>query len=154
MKTNLIKLSLLFVTTAFLLSCNSLRTAVFDQYSYQKAIEIKVDASRLMDESTSPFMEHSNDVTILRSDIKKILMYEENKPNNGISYQMWQLLANNEKNLLAGYFKKWEEDGQLSEGFIQAAKPQIVEAMDLLIQYESKKDKESKESLMAIILGN
>ncbi|MGB5819936.1 MAG: hypothetical protein WBG90_10675 [Saonia sp.] len=40
---------------SILSSCGAVKTAVFDQYSYQKAIEIKVDASNLIEKSTGPY---------------------------------------------------------------------------------------------------
>ncbi len=146
--------SLALLAMLILSSCAAIRTAPFDQYSYQKAVEIKVDASRLMDKATTPYQNHFQEVENLFRDVEKIAAYEQNKPNNGISYQMWKLLADEDKNLLAGFFKEWNEKGQFSKVFLDESKSQVVEAMDILIQYEGKKDKETENSLMGIILGN
>ena len=64
---------------------------------------------------------------------------------------MWQLLANKDKNLLVGFFKRWQEKGQLNTVFVEEAKSQIMKAMDLLLQYEIKKDKETKDALLNLI---
>ena len=135
-------------------SCAAIRTAPFDQYSYQKAVEIKVEASQLMDKATTPYQEHAEEIEELLLDAQKMVVYEQNKPNNGISYEMWKLLADADKNLLAGFFKRWNEQGQFSTVFLGEAKPQVLEAMDILIQYEGKKDKESENSLMNLIRAN
>ncbi|WP_136468754.1 hypothetical protein [Flagellimonas onchidii] len=135
-------------------SCAAIRTAPFDQYSYQKAVEIKVDASRLMDKAITPYQDHSQEIADLFVDVEKITVYEKDKPNNGISYQMWKLLSDDDKNLLAGFFKNWKEKGKFSQVFLKESKNQVVEAMDILIQYEGKKDKKSENSLMNIILDN
>ncbi|MEM1338397.1 MAG: hypothetical protein AAF717_15910 [Bacteroidota bacterium] len=135
-------------------ACTALRTAPFDQYSYQKAVEIKVDASRLMDKASTPYQDNVDEVEELLVAVEKMVVYEQNKPNNGISYEMWRFISDEEKNSLAGFFKEWKETGQFSDVFLQQAKPQIVAAMDILIQYEGKKDKESENSLRNIILGN
>lgn len=132
-------------------SCNSLKTAVFDQYSYQKTVEIKVDASNLIDQATTPYSDHLKAVGALGLEIQKIIEYEKNKPNNEITYAMWNTLADKDKNLLVGFFKRWKEKETLNSFFIHEAKSEIMEAMDLLIQYEAKKDKESKDKLLQLL---
>ena len=142
------------IVVLMLSSCAAIRTAPFDQYSYQKAVEIKVEASQLMDKATTSYQEHAEEVEELLLDAEKMVVYEQNKPNNGISYEMWRLLADADKNLLAGFFKRWKEQGQFSDVFLGEAKAQIVEGMDFLIQYEGKKDKQSENSLMNFITAN
>lgn len=148
--------SLVFVVLSMLLmtSCDSLKTAVYDQYSYQKSVEIKVEASSLMDKAITPYADNLVEIETLDKEIQKIVEYEKNKPNNEITYAMWKILSNKEKNLLSGFFKRWKEKGQLSQFFVTEAKAQVLEAMDLLIQYEGKKDKESKDKLLDIITSN
>ncbi|NQX84767.1 MAG: hypothetical protein HRT67_02395 [Flavobacteriaceae bacterium] len=141
----------LIVISCAMLSCNTLKTAVYDQYSYQKTVEIKVEAEHLMDKATTPYQDHLQDIGELGMEIQKIIEYEKNKPNNEITYAMWQVLANKDKNLLVGFFKRWKEKGQLKSFFVEEAKAQIMSAMDLLIQYEAKKDKESKDGLLQLI---
>ena len=145
---------LIILTVSILYSCTSLKTAVFDQYAYQKSIEIKVEAENLMDKASTPYNDHLKEVAELGLEIEKMLEYEKNRPNNEITYAMWQLLANKDKNLLVGFFKRWKEKGQLNSIFIDEAKAQIATAMDLLIQYEAKKDKETKDKLLALLTSN
>ena len=143
----------LFFSSLFL-SCNSLKTAAYDQYSFQKSVEIKIDASNLIDKGTTPYTDHLKDIGELGLEIQKIIEYEKNKPNNEITYAMWQVLANKDKSLLVGFFKRWKEKKQLKPFFIKEAKKQIMDVMDLLIQYESKKDKETKDKLLKLITNN
>jgi len=147
-------LSVILLFSSLLFSCNSLKTAIFDQYSYQKAVEIKVEASNLIDKATTSYTDNIEDIERLNLEIQKIVAYEKNKPNNEISYAMWKILSDSEKNLLVGFLKRWKEKDVLSQFFVTEAKAQIMEAMDLLIQYEAKKDKESKNKLLDIITGN
>ena len=137
--------------SSLLFSCNSLKTAIYDQYSYQKTIEIKIEAENLIDKATTPYTDHLQDIGELGLEIQKILEYEKNKPNNEITYAMWQILADKDKNLLVGFFKRWKNKGQLNVFFVEEAKAQIMQAMDLLIQYEVKKDKETKDKLLTLI---
>ncbi|MCY1481855.1 hypothetical protein D9M68_153960 [compost metagenome] len=80
--------------------------------------------------------------------------YEKNKPDNEITFAMWKVLTDKEKNLLSGFFKHWKEKESLSPVFLQESKKQVLEALDLLIQYEIKKDKVSKEGLLSLINSN
>lgn len=150
-----LKPTILFLAiSSIILSCNSLKTAIFDQYSYQKTIEIKVEAAHIIDKATTPYTDHLQDIDRLRIDIQTITEYEKNKPHNEITYAMWQVLADEDKNLLVGFLNRWQEKGQLNPVFVEEAKAQIMQAMDLLIQYEAKKDKETKDKLLQLLVSN
>lgn len=151
-----LKLLHFFTIATFLLlaSCSALKTAPYDQYSYQKAVEIKVDASQLIDKASTAYQDHIKEINHLENEITKIVEYEKYKPNNEITYEMWLLLSNKEKNLLSGFLNRWKEKGKLSPYFVEEAKQQIVEAMNLLIQYEGKKELEVKNQLIDLISKN
>ncbi|WP_375587728.1 hypothetical protein [Flagellimonas aurea] len=155
MKTMSIR-NILIVGQALLLlsSCTALKTAPYDQYSFQKAVEIKVEASNLMKKATNPFSSYEEEVEELQLELEKMVVYEANKPNNGISYEMWKLLADQDKNLLAGLLKRWEEQEKLGQVFLNEAQSQVTEAIDMIIRYEGKKDKESESGIMQFILDN
>ncbi|MDY0781621.1 hypothetical protein [Tenacibaculum sp. IB213877] len=142
------------IFSVLLMSCNALKTAAFDQYSYQKSIEIKIEAQKLMEKATDDFKNFTEEVEDLQTEVEKMVEYEKYKPNNEVTYKMWQLLSNKDKNLLSGFFKRWEEEQQLNSFFVEEAEKIIVEAMDLLIQYESQKDPEVKTKLLDIISKN
>lgn len=150
MKT-LKSLYLILISSFVIFSCQSVKTALYDQYSYQQTTSIKVEASNVMDKATTPFSNNKEIVEKLLLDIDKLVEYEKNKPNNEITFAMWKILTDKEKNLLTGFFKRWEEKGSFSPVFLQEAKKQVTGALDLLIQYEVKKDKESKDSLVNLI---
>lgn len=138
---------------AFLLvtSCASLRTAAFDQYSYQKGTEIKVDATRLMDKATMSYDSQTAAIENLQSELDKMVEYEKNKPDNTISYAMWKMIANPDKNFIAGFLKRWKDKGTLSTFFINEAKGQTVEALDLILKYEGKKDPAAEKRLQGML---
>ncbi|HEY1194299.1 hypothetical protein [Flavobacterium sp.] len=136
-----------FITT----SCDSTRTALFDPYSYQKTTEIKVQAIKIMDKALTPYQNQKPEVEALLLEIEKLVEYEKNKPNNEITFAMWKVLSDKEKNLLTGFFKRWESKEILSPSFVDESKKQILNAFDLLIQYEINKDKESKAQLLELI---
>lgn len=135
-------------------SCQSLKTAIFDQYSYQQAISIKVESLNLMDDGTQPYDVFEVEVEDMLLELQKMVEYEKNKPDNEVSYAMWKVLANKDKNLLAGFFKRWKDDGQLSEGFTNEAKLQISEALDLIIKYEAQKNKTNETNILNFLGTN
>lgn len=132
-------------------SCTTTKTAQFDPYSYQKTTEIKVETSKLMSYATTSYNLHKEEVEALLLSIDKLTEYEKNKPNNEISFAMWKVLNDKERNLLAGFFKRWETKKTLSQTYLEESKKQVLDALDLLIQYEIKKEKESKEALSDLI---
>lgn len=145
MKLKLFLSSLLF---SVLLSCNAVKTAVYDQYSYQQTISLKVESEALLENATDNFSNHEDEVNDLILELKKLVEYEKNKPNNEITYAMLKLMADQDKNLLAGFLKRWENEQQLSQVFTNEAKAQIMEAFDLIIKYEANKNKENKQSIL------
>ena len=135
-------------------SCTATKTALFDQYSYQKTTEIKVETIKLMDKATTPYSFNKTEVEAFVLNIEKLVEYEKNKLNNEITFEMWKVLTDKEKNLLSGFLKRWETKGTVSPVFLEESKKQVLDALDLLIQYETKKDKESKDALLNLINGN
>jgi hypothetical protein len=150
-----LKLQLISFLIAFVMtSCVSTKTALYDSYSHQKTTALKIAITALMSKTNTPYSMHQGEVETVLLDIEKLTEYEKNKPHNEITFAMWKLLTDKEKNLLAGFFKRWETKGVLSQGFIEESKKQLTDALDLLIQYEIKKDKESKDALLDLINGN
>jgi hypothetical protein len=144
-------LGLIIVFCVSFVCCQSTKTTVYDQYSYQQTTALKVDASKVMDKATTSYVNHKEEVEKLLLNIDKLVEYEKNKPDNDVTYTMWLVLTDKEKNLLAGFFKRWEEKGSFSPAFLQESKKQVIDALDLLIQYEIRKDKESKDNLLNLI---
>ncbi|MEN1784311.1 MAG: hypothetical protein AAGF77_04145 [Bacteroidota bacterium] len=140
------------ICLTLVMGCGTFKSALYDQHSYQKAVEIKVDAARLMDKASEPYSNHTQHAEEVLAELDKMVIYEANKPNNSISLRMWKILADSDKNLLAGFIKKWEADGTLNPILVSEAQSQVAEAFDLLIQYEGKKEKATEDSLITLIL--
>lgn len=145
------RIVLLLLVCGTLFSCRTFQTAIFDQYAYAKTIEIKVETSTLMQKAVQPYNKHLKEIGELGEKIQKIMLYETHRPNNDISSALWQVLTDKDKNLLVGFFKRWQAKGQLNPAFVKEAEVQIMEALDLLIQYEIKKDKTTKNALLQLI---
>lgn len=151
----MIKSMFFWIMTLYLLaSCEATKMAPYDQYAYQKSIEIKVRTSKLMDNASEPYANHKSEVEGLLLEIEKMKLYEMNRPNNDISLQMWQLLADENRFLLAGFMKKWRDKGQLARAFTSEAKTQINGALDILMRFEGSKDARAKGSMEQFVLQN
>ncbi|MEZ4792152.1 MAG: hypothetical protein R2783_01345 [Gelidibacter sp.] len=137
-----------------LLSCQSLKTAIFDQYSYQQAISLKVESGNLIEDATISYDDYEYEANNLLLELQKMVEYEKNKPNNEVSYAMWNVMANKDKNLLGGFLKRWNEEEILSEAFTQEAKLQIMEAFDLIIKYEAQKNKTNESNILNFLSNN
>lgn len=131
-------LSILFM----LIGCISISN--FDQYAYTNTTILKVDAMSIMDLSSVDYETHQRDVQNLRNDIQKLYEYEKNRPKNEITLQLWDKLMNKDGHLLGGFLKKWEDDSQLNETFINESKKLVGNAFDQIAQLESKKIKKSE----------
>ena len=138
----------------FATSCESFRVPSYDQVAYQKTIEIKVEADYLLNNSTENYSTYEKDVDQLKKQIAFILEYEKNRPNNQISYSMWQLISDENRNLLIGYFELWKKNNKLSKEFSSEVKKQMNEVFSLLLKYEALKTKENKSKLLELINSN
>ena len=145
MKTLKSKSIFLFVTM-IIWSCASL----YDHFTYTETIETKLTTLSLMEKSDRPFSDYEEAVTDLKNQLKKMEIYEKGKKKNEITGKMWELLGSDE-HLVGSYLKLWEEKGSLNTEFSKQAIPQIEEAFDLMLLYETKKDKQSKNILTEFI---
>ncbi|WP_028888820.1 hypothetical protein [Tenacibaculum ovolyticum] len=142
------------VLVVLLTSCASLKMAPYDQYSYQKSVEIKIDTENIIAKATTTYAENSIEIERLKNDMRKIVAYEKYKPNNEITYNMWKIISDKEKNLIAGFLNRWEKKGKLSSYFVKEANQQITEAMNLLVRFEGKKEIADKNQLLQYIGNN
>ena len=79
--------------------------------------------------------------------MKKIYEYEKNRPKNGVTVKMWDLLLDPGKNLYGGFIKRWQTDSTLSKTFIDEAKKLIGSGFDKVAELESKKIPRTEEAI-------
>ncbi|MFD1614231.1 hypothetical protein [Gelatiniphilus marinus] len=129
-----------------LVSCTSL----YDHFTYTETIKTKLDAISLIDKSDTPYSGSEVQITALKNQMEKMVIYEKGKAKNQLTTKMWELISS-DKHLMGSYLKLWEEKGALNPAFKEEAKPQIEEAFNLMIYYEEKKDKQSQNALTQFI---
>lgn len=144
------KLFYYFSLLVVLTGC-SLKTALFDHYSYQQTTALKVSTLTLMEQASAPYATYEAQVNALMLDMDMFQEYERHKPHNDISYRFLTLMQDGSKNLVGGFFKRWKDNSTLNRAFIDEAKIQVGDAFDLLIQYELQKDRKSKALLEQFI---
>ena len=136
----------LLVAVLSMSSCASL----YDHFTYTETIEAKLATLSLMEKSDSPFTENEDEVVDVKNQLEKMEIYEKGKSRNDITGKMWELLRSDE-HLVGSYLKLWEEKGSLNPEFAEQAIPQIEEAYDLMLLFETKKDKKAQNALTEFI---
>ena len=123
---------------------------LYDHYTYTETIETKLSTVTLMEKGTTPYDQNLDEITDLKNQYKKMIIYENGKKANRITTEMWELMMD-DKHLVGSYLNLWEDKGTLNVVFIDEAIPQIEEAFDLMLSYETKKDKKSENALVNFI---
>jgi hypothetical protein len=135
------RIAILLCTVGALLACGGPAISKFDETAYQKATSLKVESLALMDSATEPYDEHADRVRQLEAKLEKALEYAENRPDSQISTQQWELLTDEDEDLLGGFLERWENDSTLNEAFVEEKKKQVRKAFDTIIDLESGKIK-------------
>ena len=136
-KTNLNKAVSILIMIFVLLSCSSI--SVFSPEAYKQAVDLKVESLNLMSSATMPFADYEEEVLLLTTELDKAFEFSKGRPDNEISTEQWEILIDQEGNLLGGFLKRWETEGTLSEMFISEMQLLVSDAFDAIIGLESGK---------------
>ena len=136
-KTNLNKAGSIPIIIFVLLSCSSI--SVFSPEAYKQAVDLKVESLNLMSSATMPFADYKEEVLYLTTELDKAFEFSKGRPDNEISTEQWEILIDQEGNLLGGFLKRWETEGTLSEMFISEMQLLVSDAFDAIIGLESGK---------------
>lgn len=148
-------LLLFIVVPLFYSSCSPLISS-YDQYAYIQTTSLKVDALNLMDMATEDYNTHEPDVKEVLMKLDKVYEYEKNRAKNDITIKMWDIMKNPDRNLLAGFIKRWKNEKKLGEVFVTEAKKQVGRAFDLVAELEGSKikRKDGEEAINNFINNN
>jgi hypothetical protein len=114
-------------------------TAPFDQRAYETTIDLKIDSLVLIEQSSEHYTNHVAEAEALQIRIRKAHEYAKGKPDNDETVAQWALMADPDKNLMAGFMKRWESKGQMKPLMVENIKPGIAEAYDAIIELEAAK---------------
>ncbi len=130
--------SILLIIILSFQSCGRL-IAPYNQYSYERAIEIKQQSLALLDKASQPYEKYEKEVEKLIVELKIMVEYVQGIPKNEMTTEQWKLMVNPEGHLLGGILSEWKEKGTLGKVFIKEAQMQISQGFDSIINLERKK---------------
>ncbi len=138
--TKFIYTKLVLVLCLFLLfqDCASL-IAKFDPFALDLAETLKTGTLLLMGKAVEPYEHHEKEVAALLLRIELASEYAGTKKKNEICLKQWEILKDPNRNMVAGFIKKWKQKGYLNPLFITEAKKVIAHAFDTIIQLEKGK---------------
>jgi hypothetical protein len=136
-RNQIIALHLFIISTILLTACSSI--SVYSPEAYKQAVDLKIESLNLMSSATMPFSDYEEDVAFLKTELSKAYEFAKGRPNNEISTKQWEILIDENKNLLGGFLKRWENDETLSEMFVTEAQKLVSDAFDTIIGLESGK---------------
>jgi len=136
-KVRLITAISIFTCCLIAWSCSPI--SVFSPDAYKQAVDLKVEALNLMSFAASPYADYEEEVLYLKTELKKAYEFALGRPNNEISAGQWEILINEEGNLLGGFLKRWEVEDALSEMFVSEMQMLVSDAFDTIIGLESGK---------------
>jgi hypothetical protein len=136
-RNKIIALHLFIISTILLTACSSI--SVYSPEAYKQAVDLKIESLNLISSATMPFSDYEEDVAFLKTELSKAYEFAKGRPNNEISTKQWEILIDENKNLLGGFLKRWENDETLSEMFVTEAQKLVSDAFDTIIGLESGK---------------
>ena len=125
------------VLSLIIWSCASI--SVFSPEAYKQAVDLKVESVELMAFATMPFEDYKEEVAILRTKLTKAYEFALGRPDNELSAEQWEILIDEEGNLLGGFLKRWENEGTLGAMFVTETHMLVSDAFDTIIGLESGK---------------
>jgi len=136
-RNQIIALHLFIISTILLTACSSI--SVYSPEAYKQAVDLKIESLNLMSSATMSFSDYEEDVTFLKTELSKAYEFAKGRPNNEISTKQWEILIDENRNLLGGFLKRWQDEDILSEMFVSEAQLLVSDAFDTIIGLESGK---------------
>lgn len=132
---------LCLIVAAVVVSACGPTISKYNATAYKQATSLKVESTSLMEEATEPYKKHAEDVRALEERLEKAHEFAKGRPNNEISAKQWEILIDQDGNLLGGFLERWERKSSLNETFVSQKQDQIADAFDTIIELESGKIK-------------
>lgn len=130
-------LYLLIISSMLITACSSI--SVYSPEAYKQAVDLKIESLNLMSSATMPYSNYEEDVAFLKTELSKAYEFAKGRPNNEISTKQWEILIDENRNLLGGFLKRWQDEDTLSEKFVTEEQKLVSDAFDTIIGLESGK---------------
>jgi len=130
------------ILSFFLAGCATI--TVYDPTSYKNATDLKAESLLLVQKSTDTADKQTDEINKVQLELQQDFEYEKGKGNlNSLTVRQWQLLADPNGNLLAGFLKKWKsQSAGFSQAFVDGMSKNISDAFDEIIRLEQHKVKQ------------
>ena len=136
--------------TMLLLLLTGCASSLYDHFTFTETLETKVQAEALVQNASQPIAEFRPQIDQLQQQIDKMVLYETAKSKNPITLQMWKLL-DKEDSALQQFLLLWEKQETLSPAFTKEYSLQLKTIFQLMIDYETKKDKSTEGALLKLL---
>lgn len=113
--------------------------APYSPIAFEKAVDMKVDALRLMQQAEEPASGFERKIDNLKRDLDRAWEFAKGRPHNEHSARQWELMRDPKAHLLGGFLSRWETEGSLGPVFIAESQRLISLAFDAIIGLESGK---------------
>jgi hypothetical protein len=127
----------ILLTALLLTACSSV--SVYSPEAYKQAVDLKIESLNLMSNATMPYSDYEEDIAYLETELQKAYEFAKGRPNNEISTKQWEILIDENRNLLGGFLKRWQDEETLSEMFVSEEQKIVSDAFDTIIGLESGK---------------
>ena len=87
----------------------------------------------------TPFEGNTKRIQNLELELDKAYEFAKGRPQNEYSTRQWEILLDPDRNLLTGFFRRWQKSETLSRPFIVEASEIVSDAFDTIIGLESGK---------------
>jgi hypothetical protein len=134
---HVLRLSFLLWIIFVFYSCTSI--SQFSPEAYKQAVDLKVEALEVMSYATESYPDFETEIESLKQGLQRAYEFAKGRPDNEISTKQWEILIDEERNLLGGFLKRWKEEDTLSETFVTEAQIEVSDAFDTIIGLESGK---------------
>jgi len=129
--------TIVFISGWLISACSTM--SVYSPEAYKQAVNLKIESLDLMSFATKSYNDYDEQVASLRTELKKAYEFAKGRPNNELSTNQWEILIDENRNLLGGFLKRWKEEETLSEMFILETQLLVSDAFDTIIGLESGK---------------
>lgn len=127
----------------FIVACAPL-IGPYSPTAYKYATSLKAETLALMDKARQPYSDHQTSVEALFVELHKAHEYVKGVPSNSISAKQWEILIQEDGDLIGKFFKRWQERSTLSTIVIDEFKAIVSDAFDEIICLEANKEEASK----------
>ncbi|MBN1479641.1 hypothetical protein JXA70_05165 [candidate division KSB1 bacterium] len=127
-------LPVLLLLVLFITTCSYI--APYNQHAYERAIDLKVEASDLVKKSKEDYSKHQERIELFKLEMQKTFEYVKNIPKNDDTVEQYKILMNEELNSMYGFIKFWREHGSVSDFMADEFSQEIQKHFDEIIRLE------------------